>query len=334
MTDPQRGSTGVQFARPLGPDGARQHVTGGAATLMRPGSTLAIGGLVVLACATFLLQTRTDSAQNLPASAVKQSKVTRTSRVRVAMAEHNVAPKQQDVTRPSLDFYTKGVRGSLFSAPVPAPPKAAPVAKLPRVIVPPSKPVFVDPFADWTYAGSVTVGDKKMALLENRTTKEGQYVLEGQPFMGLANVKSVTDQMVTLVSAGKPTILAKSDAMNVTPLSASAAYLTAQPQQAAQANAQQMMAAMQAGQMGSGAPGMVLPNGRVLTAEQMARFNSRMNRRFDGGQGGAGGQNQWQGGRGGRGGGPGAPAGAGGFGGGRRGGRGGQGPAVAVPLGG
>ena len=320
MTDPQKGSTGVQFARPLEQSSQGAWLAGPRVSALPRSSTLVLGGLVILACATFLLQTRPDNAQNLPASAQKKNRPA--ARMRIALAEAADPVKSTQTARPSLDFYTKGVRGSMFSAPQPPKPKEAPAPKLTRVIVPVVKPVIPNPFADWTYAGSITVGDKKMALLENRITKEGHYVLEGQPFMGLAQVKNVTDQMVTIVSAGKPLYLAKSDTINVTPLSASAAYLTAQPQQAGQQMGQQAMMAMQGGQTGLSGPGMVLPNGRTLTADQAARFNSRMNRRFDGGQGGQGGQNGWQGGRGGQGGG------------GRRGGRGGAPGGIGGPQGG
>jgi hypothetical protein len=246
------------------------------------------------------------------------------------MAERgDAAPKTTEPTRPSIDFYTKGVRGTMFSAPVPPKPKEPAPPKL--VKVPGIKPAPVNPFLDWNYAGSVTAGDKKLALLENRTTKEGQYVREGQTFMG-AQVKSVTDQLVTLTSAGKPYPIAKSDEMNTTPLSASAAYLTAQnqPQPQVQNQAQvsaQMMGAWMNQADASGA-GMMLPNGRQLSADQAQRYMSRMQNRFNGN----GGQGGFGGGRGGRGGQGGFGGGQGGYGGGGRGGRGGGGGGATIMV--
>lgn len=293
MIEPQKGSTGLTFARPLEARAGADVSTTGQTSLFRPGSAFALGSLITLSCAVFLVQTRQDSAQIRPAAAHKKLAVARAKGMRLT-ERGPAADKSTPTARPSLDYYTKGVRGSLFSAPSPPKPKEASVPKQAKVTLPKVPPVFVNPFADWTYAGSVTSGDQKMALLENRITKEGLYVREGQSFMGLAQVKSVKDQMVTLVSAGKPTILAKSDEMNTTPLTASAGYLNKQP------DPQQMggqpqgvllspMAAWRA-QLGAATVGMTLPNGKTLTPDQTARFNRRMNGRFDGTRGQDGGQ--------------------------------------------
>ena len=74
----------------------------------------------------------------------------------------------------------------------------------------------------WAYTGTITQGDQTIALLENTQTKEGQFLKVGDRLMG-AQVKSVTDQMVTLEASGKPRMLAKSDNITVTPLDRSAA---------------------------------------------------------------------------------------------------------------
>ena len=287
MTEPQKGNTGLQFARPLPPDGDYVAKRAVLQSTLRPTPALALAALIVLSCSAFLVQPRPDGAQNLPSSIKASRAVQASKRIRLAMGDRTKgAEKSTDTARPGLSFYTKGVRGSMFSAPQPPKlqkPKEAPIPKPVKVIVPPLQPQFVpNPLADWTYAGSVTIGDKVMALLENRQTKEGQYVLAGQSFLGIAQVQSVTDQLVTLVSAGKPTILAKSDAINLTPLSANAAYLNGSGPQAAQG--QPPAPGAPPGQaVGSGGAGMNLPNGRVLTPEQAARFNGRMNRRFNGG---------------------------------------------------
>jgi hypothetical protein len=314
MTDPAKGNSGSLFARPLQPLDSHAPARNDIFSGLRPAPGLALAGLMLATCTVLLLQSRPDGAQNLP-STRKKPAAAPAKRVQIALAERgNEAAKASDGSRPSLEFYTRGVRDSMFSAPQPPKPKDEPASKAARVIVPQIKPVPINPFADWSYAGTVTAGDKKMALLENRTSKEGVYVRDGQTFMG-AQVKSVTDQMVTVVAVGKPYRLAKSDEIDITPLNASAGYLTAQPQQVANtdqaaASAQKLLLDMAAQAQ---AAGMVLPNGRVLSAGQAARFNNRMNGRFNGGPGGQGGQGGGGGGgrgRGGRGGG-----GPGGFGG-------------------
>ena len=320
MTKPPKDKPVSIFARPL-----ESHRPASAGPLtglsaFQPSSGLALAALLAITCVAFLLQTRQNGAQDLTATQKtmqKKKSGAHVKPVRVALAERGKgAENSAETARPALDYYTRGVRGTMFSAPTPPTPKEQPAPRPPKIVLPKINPQFVNPFMDWTYAGTVTAGDKKMALLENRTSKEGQYVREGQTFMG-ATVKNVTDQMVTLVSAGKPYPLAKSDTINVTPLSASAAYLT-QPQQQAQqagqpANAQAMMA------VPAGGVGMVLPNGTVLDANRAARFNNRMNNRFNGG----GGQGGGRGNRGGRGGGGfGNGQGGGGQGGGGRGGGG------------
>lgn len=132
--------------------------------------------------------------------------------------------------RHPLTFYTPAIRGGLFSEPQsPAPrlPKVEPAPPKPVVTTPtPVAPVEpLNPFADWSYTGTITMGDQRMALLENTKTKEGQYLTAGQTFLG-AQVESITDQMITLRSAEKPYMLAKSDTITVTPLDRSAPFLS------------------------------------------------------------------------------------------------------------
>ncbi len=134
---------------------------------------------------------------------------------------------EPDSARRPLSYYTKEVRQNLFSAPQPPPPpkpkpKPKPAPKPPPRVIVPVAPI--NPFADWSYTGTVKMGDKTMALLENVKTKEGKYVAVGDSFMG-ATVGSVTDQTVTLQSGGKPTLLARSDNITVTPLDKSAGFL-------------------------------------------------------------------------------------------------------------
>ncbi len=126
-------------------------------------------------------------------------------------------------SRHSLEFYTKGVRESMFSAPQPPPPEkpkpipAVPPPPPPKIVVPVIVPVEINPFADWVYTGTVTIGEMKMALIENSKTREGHYLKLGEMFQG-AQVSQVTDQMVSFMAGPKPYLLAKSDNFNLVPL--------------------------------------------------------------------------------------------------------------------
>ena len=126
-------------------------------------------------------------------------------------------------SRHSLEFYTKGVRESMFSAPQPPPPEkpkpipVVPPPPPPKIVVPIIVPVEINPFADWVYTGTVTIGETKMALIENSKTREGHYLKLGEMFQG-AQVSQVTDQMVSFMAGPKPYLLAKSDNVNLVPL--------------------------------------------------------------------------------------------------------------------
>jgi hypothetical protein len=183
---------------------------------------------------------------------------------------NGAGPTVEAVARRPLSFYTQGVSSDLFNPPPPPPP---PVVKavVTKPTVSPVKVEVINPFAEWAYTGTVTVGDKMEALLENNKTKEGRYVSVGDYVFG-AKVSAVSDQSVTLLSDGKPTELARSDNITVTPLDKSAAYLTPsqQPDQSGQ----------------PGAPGqtvIITPNGNAMPGGQFWRRN-----RGGGGFGGGG----------------------------------------------
>lgn len=124
--------------------------------------------------------------------------------------------------RRALEFYTQEVRGSLFSPPEPPAPPKANVAPAPAKSVEKPRPVPlptvapVNPYADWSYTGTVKMGTEIIALLENGKAKEGQYVRIGDAFLG-GRIAAITDDSVQIEAAGKPTMLAKSDAITVTP---------------------------------------------------------------------------------------------------------------------
>ncbi len=255
-------------------------------------SSVTLFALPVVACAVLLTVARPNDAQNLSA-AQRAAEAKRAGRPIVlaqndGKAAPSVAPSTDPATRRPLDYYTQGVRGNLFSAPQPPPaprpkPVAAPVVKIEK---PRPAPIIqvapINPFADWAYTGTIHIGEQMMALLENTKTKEGQYLKIGDSFLG-AQVSSITDQGVTLLSAGKPALLAKSDSINVTPLDKNAAgYGGAQNPPAPNPNGgPPPPAAQPTGLPALGASTVTLPNGRVLTAEQAARRARRLNRGFN-----------------------------------------------------
>src|SRR5258706_9817354 len=86
--------------------------------------------------------------------------------------------------RKPLDYYTKVVKTDLFTAPANPEAKPKPVAKPVVVAALPTAPAIINPFADYTYSGTVTVGEQTMALVENTKTRDGQYLEEGDSFVG------------------------------------------------------------------------------------------------------------------------------------------------------
>jgi hypothetical protein len=264
--------------------------------------------LVVLSCAALFLFARPDGAQNLPG---KTGSTNHTASAAVAKSARasSVADDRQD-----LSFYTSNVRDGMFSQPLPPDTKAAAAAAALKAKTPvktmnvPTVPI--NPFAQWSYTGTVHMGDITMALLENTQTREGQYVKPGDRFMG-AQVKAITDQQVTLTNAGKPSLLAKADTINVTPLNQDAPGKNQPVQQAAPQQ-------VQATPTTPTAVTFTLPNGQVLEGDRAQRMIDRLNRGYGGGNGGGGnGGGGFGGGFGGGGrGGGGRRGGGGGFGGG------------------
>jgi len=153
----------------------------------------------------------------------------------------NASGQASEETRPSLAYYTQNVHGGLFSPPLPPAPRFHRAAYTPppqRVPPPPDDeptilPVTpVNPFVDWSYDGTVKIGPREMALLENVKTREGQFVQKGDTFLD-ARVARITEQRVTLRTADKTYTLPKSQKITVVPLDKSAPYLTQKPTQPA-----------------------------------------------------------------------------------------------------
>ncbi|HEV2474659.1 MAG TPA: hypothetical protein VGS41_18430, partial [Chthonomonadales bacterium] len=128
-----------------------------------------------------------------------------------------------DSGRQPLSYYAREVRPGMFSAPVQALHRPEPlvIKTAPLPVVP---PMPVNPFADWAYKGTIRSGSRIIALLENTKTHEGQFVQQGDQFMGSV-VGPVSDQIVCITNAGKPYLLAKSDAFSVTQLDKNAPFL-------------------------------------------------------------------------------------------------------------
>ncbi len=184
-----------------------------------------------------------------------------------------VSVSQPESGRKSLAYYTGSVRTDLFSAPEPPKPKETP--KPPALPTPPpTPPVVVNPFADYIYVGTVTVGGRTMALVENTKTKDGQYLAEGDSFMG-GKIGQISDRMLTVDVAGAPQMIAKRDDFKLTPLDKSAPYLQAGPQPGQPG---------QPGQPAPGAPGVAVPGVPGAMPPGMAgmpqRFQDRMRERM------------------------------------------------------
>ena len=229
----------------------------------RQGTTtgVALVSLVVGVGLVGWMVARADSAHTSPAShiALRQHSVFAPSvlpqdgkTVSKARTQSVASTETAASERRPLSFYTQEIRGGMFSEPQPPAPK--PVVSKPVILTPPDPepsvvPAPVNPFVDWAYDGTVKMGDKIMALLENTKTKEGQYVQEGDNFLD-ARVKGVTEQVVTLDAFGKPYTISKTDSITVVPLDKSAAYLSENNADQAAAQAPQAVPGMP--QMGWG----------------------------------------------------------------------------------
>ena len=202
--------------------------------------------------------------------------------------------------RKPLEYYTGAVKSDLFSAPAP------PAPKLEKVVIKTPEPVKIatpveeiDVFADYAYSGTVTMGGESMALVENKKTREGQYLKVGESFMG-AKVAMINDRSVSFdLVGGKSKMLAKTDDYTMTPLNTNAAFLDAKPVTPAAPGAPQMGVPNMGAMFGGGGR----PDFRNMTQEQRDQMRQqfmqnmtpeqrermqqrRMDRQFEGGRGG------------------------------------------------
>lgn len=257
------------FARPVDrkvtlPEPPRWPVSTGTACIA------CLGALVTLVGAAL-----PNDAQDRPTSSstltTPKSTARSTDSIRVARNDADTpAPARRPVT-----FYTDDLRPDLFGAPPPV-HKPAPLVVRPittarvTIIAPPP-----DPFAEWRYTGTVKIGNHVEALIENRQTKEGQYLGKGARFLG-ATVGEITDESVTFNANGSPRMLSKAE-ITVTPFDRSASGVGGPTQPAAPAFPFQTNPAVPAVPDANAlsAPAMTkltLPSGAVVTPR---RFRKR-----------------------------------------------------------
>jgi hypothetical protein len=252
-------------------------------------------------CIALLVVARPNGAQsptagakaNRPAKAIAARQNEAGARLVVAQRTETIAngptvePPSDGTERLPLSYYTSGIRGSMFGAPVPPPPK--PVVQKPIVVKKPEPAPKIEvppinPFADWAYTGTIRMGEQTMALLENTKTKEGQYVKVGERFLG-TEITAISDQEVTIGGGTTANRIAKSDTITVTALDKPAPFLSGGGQPG------------MPGQPG-GAPAMpmpppggqvITPGGRVFNQGNMEQFRQQMmDRRFNRGLNGGG----------------------------------------------
>ncbi|MCW3054042.1 MAG: hypothetical protein JWN14_3212 [Chthonomonadales bacterium] len=321
--EPPVGKGMPTFTRPLTPSPA--HPAAASPSVLSPAMTAV--SLVTLSCAALFLFVRPDGAQSLPGGKSGTAAHLKAGAAKTSTQDTDSAASS-GADRQDISFYSSNVREGMFSQPVPPTPKPVEPPKpkpIKQIIVP---PMPVNPFAGWTYTGTVHMGDMTMALLENNQTQEGIYVKAGDSFPNMMNakVKSVTDQMVMLTSGPKSEVtpIAKSDTIIVTPLDRDAPGKNPQQQQQQNGQPQNGQQVNLTAQMDGSQFQMMSPNG-MLSGDAATRYQNRLNRGFNRGAGGGGGGNNAGGGTGFGGGGGGGRGGGGNGGGGGRRNRGGGG---------
>lgn len=286
MARVEKMQSGVLFAR-------KRTVRAKARTAPRRAAPAGAIGLCLLAgvCAV-LLVARADSGHRSGAPSAFQQVAMRTASAQPGhLANGQETPAVEpsasatDAGRRAPVFYAKNIRSGLFSEPLP--PPAPPKVKIehPKPAKPAPTPVVpvepVNPFVDWSYTGTIRMGDQMMALIENTKTHEGQYVTVGQSFLS-AQVENITDQMVSLRSEGKPYMVAKSDTITVVPLDKSATITeVSQPQPGAAPDMPQGMP--------QGMPQMQFDPAQQAARQAMRQYMRQMRGMGGGGRGAGGG---------------------------------------------
>ena len=240
-------------------------------------------GTVFVFCGGLLTLSVRNNAQDAQSPATKKA-------VSVETPKTNSEEKTPSKDRPAVEFYTGGIRGNLFSAPLPPKPKATPTPKAPPkvkpipvpIVKPPVVvPIVINPFAEWKYTGTVKMNDQMLALLENSGTKEGRYVRVNEAFDGGATIAAITENGVTLLAAGKPYLIAKQMEGSLIPLNAPTGPAPGTPPPgtppAPGSPPPGVMPLMQTMPGGT----ITLPNGLQMDAGRARGRNNRLNRRFN-----------------------------------------------------
>lgn len=181
----------------------------------------------------------------------RPNSVTAAQRVRVDARQPQVADSVQikTVGRKPLSAY---VVRDLFAERAPAPARPVPpTPAVPPVPIAPA-PTPPDPLADYVYSGTVSMGGRRLALIENSKTREGSFVAVGDSFAG-TTVARVTTDSVTVRVGGRSRTLSKPSDFKLTPLDKDAPYLAAGTASSP---------APGAGQADAGQPGRRGPRGR------------------------------------------------------------------------
>jgi hypothetical protein len=103
--------------------------------------------------------------------------------------------------------------------------KAAPPA-LPRAQPPAAPAPPPDPLEGLVFAGLVTIDGRSYALVEDRATRQGEYLAPGDDFKGF-NISAIDRNGVTLTNGDVPRRLALNDRYSLVPLSKEAGVASA-----------------------------------------------------------------------------------------------------------
>lgn len=170
-------------------------------------------------------------AQNIRPPAMDKTTIKNATAVRGQEAAAIVAtPAVKPSALKPLPLYdSTHLSASMFARPLPPEPKPAPPAPpAPPPPAPQPPPPPPDPLAGYVYTGTVTVGGIRLALLENKQMKTGQYVQIGDNFLG-GRVAQIESGQITLQMNGANRMVPKSLAVNLVPLDKSAAFLGGGP---------------------------------------------------------------------------------------------------------
>jgi|SRR5579871_5131085 len=176
--------------------------------------SIVLTALIVIGLSTLVEYTLGQQHQQPP------TKSTSTRGEPHRMAATPPKPKRTVATPRSYAELREAISPNMFSAPIPETPPSPPQpAARPHLPPPPPAAIVRDPLADYTYTGTVSVNGEISALIEQRASKQGWYVKEGDRWQNY-RILSITEDAITLQAGDGVHTLTKSDAINVVPLDA------------------------------------------------------------------------------------------------------------------